>query len=90
MPDRVLNGSWPSTFRLALLDKDVRIAVGLLEETGVEGPLLHLVSAAVPRGAGPARGGALTTWKPIRLMNDRQGWRSGDEALAGRAARRDN
>jgi len=44
VPTRVLNGSWPRTFRLALLDKDVRIAVGLLEETGVEGPVLQLVS----------------------------------------------
>jgi len=44
VPTRVLNGSWPRTFRLALLDKDVRIAVGLLEQTGVEGPVLQLVS----------------------------------------------
>jgi 3-hydroxyisobutyrate dehydrogenase len=43
VPDRVLNGAWPQTFRLALLEKDVRIALGLLEETGVRGPLLHLV-----------------------------------------------
>jgi 3-hydroxyisobutyrate dehydrogenase len=44
VPTRVLNGSWPRTFRLALLDKDVRIAVELLAETGVEGPVLQLVS----------------------------------------------
>lgn len=44
VPTRVLNGSWPRTFRLALLDKDVRIAVELLAETGVDGPVLQLVS----------------------------------------------
>ena len=40
VPERVLTGTWPQTFRLALLDKDVGIALGLLEQTGVEGPLL--------------------------------------------------
>jgi 3-hydroxyisobutyrate dehydrogenase len=40
VPERVLTGAWPLTFRLALLDKDVGIALGLLDETGVEGPLL--------------------------------------------------
>jgi len=41
--DRVLSGRWPKTFRLALLEKDVRIALGLLDETGVPAPVLHLV-----------------------------------------------
>jgi 3-hydroxyisobutyrate dehydrogenase len=40
VPERVLTGAWPLTFRLALLDKDVRIALGLLAETGVDGALL--------------------------------------------------
>jgi 3-hydroxyisobutyrate dehydrogenase len=43
VPDRVLSGGWPQTFRLALLDKDVGIALGLLDETGIRGPVLHLV-----------------------------------------------
>jgi 3-hydroxyisobutyrate dehydrogenase len=42
VPERVLTGSWPRTFRLALLDKDVGIARGVLEETGVPGPMLDL------------------------------------------------
>ena len=42
-PDRVLSGRWPRTFRLALLEKDVRIALGVLDANGVPGPLLHLV-----------------------------------------------
>jgi 3-hydroxyisobutyrate dehydrogenase len=42
VPARVMNGSWPRTFRLALLDKDVGIARGILDETGVRGPMLRL------------------------------------------------
>ena len=41
VPERVLTGAFPPTFRLALLEKDVRIALGLLEETGVDGALLR-------------------------------------------------
>ena len=42
-PERVLSGRWPRTFRLALLEKDVRIALSVLDASGVKGPLLHLV-----------------------------------------------
>jgi 3-hydroxyisobutyrate dehydrogenase len=41
VPERVLTGRFPPTFRLALLEKDVGIAVSLLEETGVDGALLR-------------------------------------------------
>jgi 3-hydroxyisobutyrate dehydrogenase len=41
VPDRVLTGAFPPTFRLALLEKDVGIALGLLKETGVDGALLR-------------------------------------------------
>lgn len=40
VPERVLTGEWPRTFRLALLEKDLRIAIGLAAETGVPAPLL--------------------------------------------------
>ena len=40
VPDRVLTGAWPRTFRLALLDKDVAIACDLLEDTGVPGKII--------------------------------------------------
>lgn len=43
VPDRVLTGAWPNTFRLALLDKDIAIAVRFLESEGVAAPVLHLV-----------------------------------------------
>jgi 3-hydroxyisobutyrate dehydrogenase len=42
VPERVLTGSWPKTFRLALLDKDVGIAREVLRETGVDGPVIDL------------------------------------------------
>jgi 3-hydroxyisobutyrate dehydrogenase len=42
VPERVLTGEWPRTFRLALLDKDVLIARGLLADVAVPGPILDL------------------------------------------------
>lgn len=41
VPERVLTGTFPQTFRLALLHKDAGIAAALLREQGVEGPLLE-------------------------------------------------
>ena len=35
IPARVVTRAWPRTFRLALLDKDVGVALQVLEETGV-------------------------------------------------------
>jgi 3-hydroxyisobutyrate dehydrogenase len=49
VPERVLTGGWPRTFRLALLEKDVAIARGLLEELEVPGPLIHLVGEMFAR-----------------------------------------
>jgi 3-hydroxyisobutyrate dehydrogenase len=43
-PQRVLNRSFPRTFRLALLDKDARIAAGIGRDTGTPAPLLDLTS----------------------------------------------
>ncbi|HEX9166083.1 MAG TPA: NAD(P)-dependent oxidoreductase [Gemmatimonadales bacterium] len=44
VPERVLTRLWPRTFRLALLDKDVDIAVQLAAEQGIDAPLLEAVS----------------------------------------------
>lgn len=41
VPERVLSGAWPLTFRLALLRKDAGIALQLLEELGLDGPVLE-------------------------------------------------
>jgi 3-hydroxyisobutyrate dehydrogenase len=42
VPERVLSGSWLRTFRLALLDKDVGNARGLLHENGLPAPVIDL------------------------------------------------
>ena len=49
VPERVLTGLWPRTFRLALLDKDVDIARTLAAEVGVEALLLETVSELLHR-----------------------------------------
>lgn len=43
-PNRVLNGAFPRTFRLALLDKDVGIAAGVARDQRVPAPLLQLTA----------------------------------------------
>lgn len=44
VPERVLTGLWPRTFRLALLDKDVGIAHDLALAESVDAPLMACVS----------------------------------------------
>ena len=39
IPERVLTRAFPRTFRLALLDKDVRIAARILEKQGIDSPI---------------------------------------------------
>lgn len=43
-PERVLTRAFPRTFRLALLDKDTRIAAEVAREQSVHAPLLQLAS----------------------------------------------
>lgn len=42
VPERVLTGAFPVTFRLALLDKDTGIALNVAEQAGVDAPVLEL------------------------------------------------
>jgi 3-hydroxyisobutyrate dehydrogenase len=42
VPERVMTGIFPKTFRLTLLLKDAGIAAGLLDDTGVAGPVIDL------------------------------------------------
>ena len=42
VPERVMTGAFPKTFKLTLLQKDAGIAAGLLDETGVSGPVIDL------------------------------------------------
>jgi 3-hydroxyisobutyrate dehydrogenase len=72
IPTRVLTGTWPNTFRLALLDKDVGIALDLIHQLGLEAPLLTTVAA----GTAEARrqlGEAADYLEPIKLNERRAG-----------------
>lgn len=44
IPERVLTRAFPRTFRLALLEKDVRIALELARETGTAAPFTELAA----------------------------------------------
>jgi 3-hydroxyisobutyrate dehydrogenase len=72
VPERVLTGAWPRTFRLALLEKDVGIARELLRETGVEGPMLDLAGELFGR-ARAALGESADHLEAIRLIESRSG-----------------
>jgi 3-hydroxyisobutyrate dehydrogenase len=43
-PERVLTRAFPRTFRLALLDKDVKIAAQVARDERVPSPLIQLTS----------------------------------------------
>jgi 3-hydroxyisobutyrate dehydrogenase len=72
VPERVLTGLWPRTFRLALLDKDVGIARELLRETGVEAPMLGLTGELLT-GARSALGEEADYLEAIRLVEAQAG-----------------
>lgn len=72
IPERVLTGAWPVTFRLALLAKDVGIARGLLRDVGVEGPVLDRVGELMDR-ARTALGDQADYLEAIRLIERQAG-----------------
>ncbi len=72
IPDRVLNGTWPRTFRLALLDKDVGICLAQLAELGLEAPLLSRAGELLHQ-ARAALGEDADYLEPIRLQERRSG-----------------
>ena len=72
VPDRVLTGSWPSTFRLALLDKDAGICLRLLEELGLPAPLMERAGALLHE-ARTVLGEQADYLEPIRLAEQRSG-----------------
>jgi len=47
IPERVLTRAWPRTFRLALLDKDVGVALKVLEDTGVPHDAISVAKQAL-------------------------------------------
>jgi 3-hydroxyisobutyrate dehydrogenase len=72
IPDRVLTGRWPVTFRLALLDKDVGICLDLLRELGLSGPLLNRAGELL-REVRSALDADADYLAPIRLAEQRAG-----------------
>jgi 3-hydroxyisobutyrate dehydrogenase len=72
VPERVLTGAWPRTFRLALLDKDVGVARELLRDTGVDAPLVDLAGELFDR-ARVALGEAADHLEVIRLIESQAG-----------------
>lgn len=72
VPERVLTGAWPRTFRLALLDKDVAIARDLAREQGIGAPLMETVSALLSE-AHAALGEEADHVEAIRLHERRAG-----------------
>jgi 3-hydroxyisobutyrate dehydrogenase len=72
VPERVLSGAWPRTFRLALLDKDVGIARDLARAEGIEAPLMDRVSTLLHE-AHLALGEEADHVEAIRLHEQRAG-----------------
>jgi 3-hydroxyisobutyrate dehydrogenase len=72
VPERVLTGAWPRTFRLALLDKDVGIARELARDTGVAAPVLDLASELFAR-ARATLGESADHLEAVRLIESQAG-----------------
>jgi 3-hydroxyisobutyrate dehydrogenase len=72
IPERVLPGTWPRTFRLALLEKDVGIARDLLREAGVEAPVVALAGRLFQE-ARTVLGESADYLEAIRLIESRAG-----------------
>jgi 3-hydroxyisobutyrate dehydrogenase len=58
VPERVLTGAWPRTFRLALLHKDLGIALDLARAAAIQTPVLGAASAALQHARGELDGDA--------------------------------
>jgi 3-hydroxyisobutyrate dehydrogenase len=72
IPERVLTGDYPQTFRLALLDKDVAIACDFARETGVSAPMLDLAGRLLSQ-ARTRLGEEADHVETIRLMEEKAG-----------------
>lgn len=72
VPERVLTGTFPPSFRLALLDKDAGIALDVAEAAGVEAPVLELGKDLLAT-ARAALGEDADYLEPIRLIESAAG-----------------
>jgi 3-hydroxyisobutyrate dehydrogenase len=72
VPERVLTGAFPRTFRLALLDKDTRIALGVADAGDVDTPMLELAADLLDL-AGRALGPDADYLDAIRVIEQQAG-----------------
>jgi 3-hydroxyisobutyrate dehydrogenase len=72
IPERVLTGAFPNTFRLALLAKDVGIGVQLLESQKVGGPMIAL-AAELFQAARAALGEEADYLEAVKLIERQAG-----------------
>ncbi|MGE0439482.1 MAG: NAD(P)-dependent oxidoreductase [Gemmatimonadales bacterium] len=72
IPARVLTGTWPNTFRLALMDKDVGIAIDLIRQLGLDAPVLETVRQHTA-AARAALGEDADYLEPIKLNERKAG-----------------
>lgn len=73
-PERVLGRKYPRTFKLALLDKDVGIARQIVEENGIESPLIEL-AAKLFHEAHAQLGEEADHVEAVRVVEERAGVR---------------
>jgi 3-hydroxyisobutyrate dehydrogenase len=74
IPERVLSGAWPRTFSLALLDKDVGVALAVLKDAGVASETYPAVKRALEEARAVLDAGADHV-EVIRRIEDREGVR---------------
>lgn len=72
IPERVLSGAWPRTFSLALLDKDVGVALAVLQDAGVASETYPAVKRALEE-ARAVLDAAADHVEVIRRIEDREG-----------------
>jgi len=74
IPERVLSGTWPRTFSLALLDKDVGVALDVLADTGVGSEVYAAVKRALEAARARLDSGADHV-EAIKVIEERAGVR---------------
>jgi 3-hydroxyisobutyrate dehydrogenase len=72
IPERVLSGAWLRTFSLALLDKDVGVALAVLQDAGVASETYPAVKRALEEARAVLDAGADHV-EVIRQIEDREG-----------------
>lgn len=72
IPERVLTGAWPRTFSLALLDKDVGVALAVLQDAGVGSEAFPVLKAALADARAALDAGA-DHCELIRVIEQRAG-----------------